>query len=79
MPDVRLVMFDLAGAIVHDEGYVTRCLYRAACDTGLDTDEEVIGRSSTRTQFVPSSGKALLYLAAALTSLVSDAVSQHRV
>jgi phosphonatase-like hydrolase len=40
-----MAMFDLAGTTVHDEGYVARCLHRAACDAGLPVSEEEIGRS----------------------------------
>lgn len=45
MPAIRMVMFDLAGTTVHDDNYVARCLYRAACDTGIPATEQEIGRN----------------------------------
>ena len=45
MHPVKMVMFDLAGTTVADEGYVARCLYRAACDVGLEADEQEIGQN----------------------------------
>lgn len=45
MPVIRMVMFDLAGTTVRDEGYVARCLYRAARDLGIAATEQEIGRN----------------------------------
>lgn len=42
---IQMVMFDLAGTTVQDDGQVARCLYRAACDVGIDAAEEEIGRN----------------------------------
>ncbi len=45
MSAIEMVMFDLSGTTVYDEGYVTDCLYRAAVETGIDTTESVIAQN----------------------------------
>lgn len=45
MGNIDMVMFDLSGTTVYDEGYVTDCLYRAAVETGIDTTESIIAQN----------------------------------
>lgn len=45
MKRVDLVVFDLSGTTVHDEGYVTDCLYRAAEETGINTTKDEIAQN----------------------------------
>ena len=45
MAKVSMVMFDLSGTTVYDEGYVTDCLYQAALEVGITTPREEIARN----------------------------------
>jgi phosphonatase-like hydrolase len=45
MPRISLVVFDLAGTTVHDDDFVTRCLYEGARQVGLATSCAEIGRN----------------------------------
>jgi phosphonatase-like hydrolase len=45
MEKSKMVMFDLSGTTVYDEGYVTGCLYRAARELEIQTTEQEIAEN----------------------------------
>lgn len=45
MGPIRMVMFDLSGTTVYDEGFVTDCLHQAAQEVGIAGTKEFIARN----------------------------------
>ncbi len=45
MSRIRMIMFDLSGTTVYDEGFVTDCLYEAAQDVGIAGTKDLIARN----------------------------------